>query len=242
MPVLRPEVWRLARAVADRAAGIGERRAAPRDPAAAGAGREGLARARARRRRSPIEPAADHRVRRRLARGRARRRAARGAARPRARAWSQLPSGAWVGPLGGHARRRRPRALVAGGRTAILVRARLPRPGAARRRARARCSPAEAVARCDARQPNPDRYRALLRAADGPAGRARQPLGRLRARPSARAASRSGTTATRCSPSRSAPYVHARDAALIRQEQQGGALVFAGHTRTTEVERLVEVG
>lgn len=38
------------------------------------------------------------------------------------------------------------------------------------------------------------------------------------------------------------PYVHARDAALIRQEQQGGALVFAGHTRTTEVERLVELG
>ena len=33
-----------------------------------------------------------------------------------------------------------------------------------------------------------------------------------------------------------------RDAALIRQEQQGGALVIAGHTRTTEVERLVEVG
>ena len=38
------------------------------------------------------------------------------------------------------------------------------------------------------------------------------------------------------------PYVHARDAALIRQEQQGAALVFAGHTRTTEVERLVELG
>ncbi|WP_284255486.1 hypothetical protein [Pseudolysinimonas kribbensis] len=39
-----------------------------------------------------------------------------------------------------------------------------------------------------------------------------------------------------------APYVHARDAALIRQEQQGSALVLAGHTRTTDVERLVEVG
>lgn len=38
------------------------------------------------------------------------------------------------------------------------------------------------------------------------------------------------------------PYVHARDAALIRQEQQGAALVFAGHTRSTEVERLVELG
>jgi primosomal protein N' (replication factor Y) len=38
------------------------------------------------------------------------------------------------------------------------------------------------------------------------------------------------------------PYVHVRDAALIRQEQQGGALLIAGHTRTTDVERLVEIG
>jgi len=39
-----------------------------------------------------------------------------------------------------------------------------------------------------------------------------------------------------------APYAHARDVALVRQEQQGGALVFAGHTRTVEVQRLVELG
>jgi primosomal protein N' (replication factor Y) (superfamily II helicase) len=38
------------------------------------------------------------------------------------------------------------------------------------------------------------------------------------------------------------PGVHARDAALIRQELDGGALLFAGHTRTTDVERLVAVG
>ncbi|MDN3495897.1 hypothetical protein QL996_08160 [Planococcus sp. APC 4015] len=38
------------------------------------------------------------------------------------------------------------------------------------------------------------------------------------------------------------PGVHARDAALVRQELDGGALVFAGHTRTTDVERLVAVG
>jgi primosomal protein N' (replication factor Y) len=38
------------------------------------------------------------------------------------------------------------------------------------------------------------------------------------------------------------PYVHARDAALVRQEQQGCALLFFGHTRSTEVERLVEIG
>ncbi|MFT4231033.1 MAG: primosomal protein N', partial [Microbacterium sp.] len=39
-----------------------------------------------------------------------------------------------------------------------------------------------------------------------------------------------------------APYVHTRDAALVRQEHDGGALVFAGHTRTTDVERLVGIG
>jgi len=39
-----------------------------------------------------------------------------------------------------------------------------------------------------------------------------------------------------------APGVHARDAALVRQELEGSALVFAGHTRTTDVQRLVDVG
>ncbi len=38
------------------------------------------------------------------------------------------------------------------------------------------------------------------------------------------------------------PGVHARDAALIRQELDGCAVVFAGHTRTTDVERLVALG
>lgn len=38
------------------------------------------------------------------------------------------------------------------------------------------------------------------------------------------------------------PGVHARDAALVRQELQGCALVFAGLTRTTDVERLVALG
>ncbi|KXZ59535.1 MAG: preprotein translocase subunit SecA [Microbacterium sp. 69-7] len=38
------------------------------------------------------------------------------------------------------------------------------------------------------------------------------------------------------------PGVHARDAALIRQELEGSSLVFAGHTRTTDVERLVQLG
>ncbi|GAA1653859.1 primosomal protein N' [Microbacterium flavum] len=38
------------------------------------------------------------------------------------------------------------------------------------------------------------------------------------------------------------PGVHARDAALVRQELEGSALVFAGHTRTSDVERLVQLG
>ncbi len=38
------------------------------------------------------------------------------------------------------------------------------------------------------------------------------------------------------------PYVHTRDAALVRQELQGCALIFAGHSRSVEVQRLVEVG
>ncbi|GAA4356730.1 primosomal protein N' [Microbacterium rhizosphaerae] len=38
------------------------------------------------------------------------------------------------------------------------------------------------------------------------------------------------------------PGVHARDAALVRQELDGGALLLLGHTRTTDVERLVTVG
>ncbi len=38
------------------------------------------------------------------------------------------------------------------------------------------------------------------------------------------------------------PGVHARDAALVRQELDATALLFAGHTRTTDVERLVAIG
>ena len=38
------------------------------------------------------------------------------------------------------------------------------------------------------------------------------------------------------------PYVHARDAALIRAEQSGAGLFFAGHVRSAEVQRLVDLG
>jgi primosomal protein N' (replication factor Y) len=39
-----------------------------------------------------------------------------------------------------------------------------------------------------------------------------------------------------------APGVHVRDAALVRQELQGGALVLAGHAVSTETQRLTEIG
>jgi primosomal protein N' (replication factor Y) (superfamily II helicase) len=38
------------------------------------------------------------------------------------------------------------------------------------------------------------------------------------------------------------PYVHTRDAALVRQAQQGGALVLLNHSRSAEAQRLVESG
>lgn len=38
-----------------------------------------------------------------------------------------------------------------------------------------------------------------------------------------------------------APYVHARDAALIRSDQQGCGLLFISHCRSIEVQRLVDI-
>ena len=39
-----------------------------------------------------------------------------------------------------------------------------------------------------------------------------------------------------------APYVHARDAALVRAEQSGAGIFFASHARSAEVQRLVDLG
>jgi primosomal protein N' (replication factor Y) len=102
--------------------------------------------------------------------------------------------------------------------------------------------PPETIIRLDARQSNPDRYRGLLRAL-GP-----HPVVLLGNRSVVYApAARLGLIVVwndgdPLLGEPLAPYVHARDAALVRQDQQGAALVFAGHTRSTEVERLVEVG
>lgn len=129
---------------------------------------------------------------------------------------------------------------LAGGASALLV-APDHRDQAQLERALAAVLPPEAVLRWDARQPNADRYRALLVAGS---------------RPSVIVGNRSAVYAPAERLGLLAiwndgdpllaepltPYVHARDAALVRHEQQGGALVLAGHTRSTEAERLVEIG
>ncbi|WP_255447267.1 primosomal protein N' [Schumannella soli] len=100
--------------------------------------------------------------------------------------------------------------------------------------------PEEAIVRWDAAGTPSQRFRALLRAIDGPCIVV-------------------GTRSAVYAPAEKlglvalwddgdplhrephAPYVHTRDAALLRQQQQGGALLFAGHVRSTEVQRLVEL-
>lgn len=102
--------------------------------------------------------------------------------------------------------------------------------------------PRERIVRIDARQSNADRYRAHLALLGGDS--------------KVIVGNRSAVYA----PSRAlslimmwddgdpilaeplSPYVHSRDAALIRQEQQGCALIFLNHARSVEVERLVQMG
>ena len=99
----------------------------------------------------------------------------------------------------------------------------------------------DAIARVDARQSGPDRYRNFLRTlAEAPV----IVVGNRSAVYSPVSASLivmwdDGDSLLE---EPLAPYVHARDAALVRQELTGCALVFAGHTRTTDVERLVGLG
>lgn len=233
--VLRPEVWALARAVADRAAGsVGDvlRLAIP--PRQVRVESAWLAR-------EPQNPAviaipslddypslgpaldAGHRVALRVLPG-----------------VTAAPGGVavarWASVLARAAAR-----TLAGGTSAILV-APDHRDQTQLERALAALVPPSAIRRWDARQPNADRYRALL-AAGGP-----DPVVVVGNRSAIYApAARLGLVVVwndgdPLLGEPLSPYVHARDAALIRHEQQGGALVFAAHTRSTEVERLVEIG
>ena len=101
--------------------------------------------------------------------------------------------------------------------------------------------PAEAIVRVDARQTGPERYRAFLRTLDG------APCIVVGNRSAVYTPVEAGLVALwddgdALLDEPLAPYVHARDAALVRQEVLGGALLFAGHTRSADVERLVSIG
>jgi len=147
-----------------------------------------------------------------------------------------VTTGAWAVLLAAAAVR-----TLASGRSAILV---VPdhRDQAQLESALAGRAPADAVIRNDARQSSPARYSAYLRM--------------LAPVPCIVVGNRSSVYAPVHAPGLVAvwddgdpllaeplsPGVHARDAALIRQELDDCAVVFAGHTRTTDVERLVSLG
>ncbi|HWH26126.1 MAG TPA: primosomal protein N' [Pseudolysinimonas sp.] len=238
VPVLRPEVWRLARAMADRAAGSAAdivRLAVP--PRQVRVEKAWLARSEADSANS--HPAVEARAitdydstltEALVANGRIALKVRPG--------MSQLDPeigiGRWAQTLAELAVD-----TLAKGRTAIVV---LPdhRDQDQLAAALATMVPSECVVRVDARQPNPDRYKSLLRASDGPV----VVLGNRSAVYAP--ASKLGLLVVwndgdplLAEPL--SPYVHARDAALVRHEQQGGALVIAGHTCSTEVQRLVEM-
>ncbi|MFJ4996986.1 primosomal protein N' [Microbacterium sp. NPDC088619] len=101
--------------------------------------------------------------------------------------------------------------------------------------------PPEAVVRHDSRQTNPDRYRSFLRSLED------APCIVVGNRSAVYAPVRAGLVAVwddgdPLLGEPLAPYINARDAALLRQEQEDSALLFVGHTRTTDVERLVAHG
>lgn len=102
--------------------------------------------------------------------------------------------------------------------------------------------PPEQISRVDARQSNAERYASFLDLLDD---RPRAIVGNRSAiyAPSARlgliAMWDDGDHLYR---EPLAPYVHARDAALVRQEESGAALVILSHGRSVETERLVQMG
>lgn len=98
------------------------------------------------------------------------------------------------------------------------------------------------VIELDARQKNPERYRGFLRCIEG------DPVAIIGPRSAVYApAANLGLLAIwedgdPLLAEQLSPWVHARDAALVRQGQSGCALVIAGHARSSDAERLVELG
>lgn len=236
VPVLRPEVWRLARRVADRAAGSANdvlRLAIPRRQVRVESA--WLAR-------SDTPEASVPRARPLAGYGAADGYLLENGARIALQAHPgvvRVAESTWVGRWAVTLVEAASQQLAAG-RSAILV-APDQRDQEQLLAAAGSLLPPAAILRWDARQTAPDRYRALLRASE-------EAVVIIGARSAVYLpATQLGLVAVwndgdplLAEPL--APYVHVRDAALIRCEQQGAALIFAGHTRTAEIERLVEIG
>ncbi|MFC6355456.1 primosomal protein N' family DNA-binding protein [Luethyella okanaganae] len=246
VPVLRPEVWALARRVADRGAGSAidvvrlavpprqvrvERAWVAAQDAAVSA--DGSARVVSARSSTEITGYSDALLVEAVAAGE----------RLAVKAMPNLVRGAdgtWIGQwaltlaqLGS--------AAVAQGRSAILA---VPdfRDQEQLQAALAAVVPVTLVTRFDARQSNPDRYRSFLAC--------------LEARPRIVIGNRSALYAPAHDVGLIAlwddgdplyaeplsPYAHARDVALVRQEQSGSGLVLLSHSRSAETQRLVEIG
>ncbi|MEV7875488.1 primosomal protein N' [Microbacterium sp. NPDC089188] len=148
----------------------------------------------------------------------------------------ELPRGAWADLLAAAATR-----TLARGRSAVLI---VPdyRDQAQLLAALAELVPAEAIVRDDADQSGPARYGQYLRTL------APVPCIVVGRRSAVYAPAHDTGLVALWDDGDSllaeplSPGVHARDAALVRQEIEHSALVFAGHTRTSDVQRLVDVG
>ncbi|MFT2706014.1 primosomal protein N' [Clavibacter zhangzhiyongii] len=152
----------------------------------------------------------------------------------------ELPGGIWAGRWAVTLAQAAARVL-ASGRSSVLI---VPdyRDQDQLEAALAAHAPAGSVIRTDARQSGPDRYRSFL------AGLGDAPRIVVGNRSAVYApAARLGLVAMwdegdplHAEPL--SPYAHARDVALLRAQQQGTALVLLAHSRSTEVERLVAIG
>jgi len=240
VPVLSPELWTLARRVADRGAGnasdilrLGIPPRQVRVEKAWLAGRGAPQRSGAGGMASPIHGYQPGRIED----------AVRDAQRIALRAIpriAQLPGGAWAGHWAVTLAQAAAQCL-AGGDSAILV---VPdyRDQDQLEAALHAFAADEAIIRMDARQPNAERYRGFLSCLEP------EPRIIVGNRSAVYApASRLGLIALwddgdplHAEPL--SPYVHARDAALIRADQQSCALILAAHTRSVETQRLVEIG
>lgn len=254
VPVLTPDVWRLARAVADRAGGsacdilrlaiparqvrVEKKHRASGDPATARRmTEEGNPHRHSARAERVAESTPEYAIATELASGSR-------LAHTASHGPERLPTGEWVGGWAAQLARIAIETHALG-RSAILV---VPdyRDLDQLRDALEAIGPAtlgeNAVIRVDSRQSNAERYAGFLRALDP------EPRIVLGNRSAVYApAHELGAIVVwddgdplLAEPL--TPYVHARDAALVRSEQSGAGLLFASHARSAEVQRLVEIG